>query len=125
MDNKSIKCLGVLVAYLFMSILKIFRILQVCVDSSAFAMCLDLEFGKWLMMSDFVAPCKFVSCWLLLFYLEGRQLMYQKLSQTLKEVFNSLTAKHPEYQSCGSSLAAFIIERGKSLLVVSPGEWKT
>ncbi|NXI98914.1 ADAD1 protein, partial [Psophia crepitans] len=47
---------------------------------------------------------------------EGRQFMYQKFSQTLKEVFNSLTTKHPEYQSCGSSLAAFIIEKGKSVL---------
>ncbi|KFP18828.1 Adenosine deaminase domain-containing protein 1, partial [Egretta garzetta] len=45
---------------------------------------------------------------------EGRQLMYHKLSRTLEEVFNSLTSKHPEYQSCGSSLAAFIIEKGKS-----------
>ncbi|KFV99601.1 Adenosine deaminase domain-containing protein 1, partial [Fulmarus glacialis] len=50
---------------------------------------------------------------------EGRQLIYQKLSQTLEEVFNSLTTKHPEYQSCGSSLAAFIIEKGKSVLIVS------
>ncbi|NWU52482.1 ADAD1 protein, partial [Dromas ardeola] len=52
---------------------------------------------------------------------EGRQLIYQKLSETLKEVFNSLTAKHPEYQSCGSSLAAFIIEKGKSHEVVAVG----
>ncbi|NXW49501.1 ADAD1 protein, partial [Nyctiprogne leucopyga] len=49
---------------------------------------------------------------------EGRQLTYQKLSQTLEEVFNSLTTRHPEYQSCGSSLAAFIIEKGKSVLIV-------
>ncbi|NXT99964.1 ADAD1 protein, partial [Buphagus erythrorhynchus] len=39
---------------------------------------------------------------------------YQKLSQTLEEVFNRLTSQHPEYHSCGSSLAAFIIEKGKS-----------
>ncbi|KAL2304686.1 hypothetical protein Nmel_006638 [Mimus melanotis] len=39
---------------------------------------------------------------------------YQKLSQTLEEVFNPLTSQHPEYHSCGSSLAAFIIEKGKS-----------
>ncbi|NXD12802.1 ADAD1 protein, partial [Nothocercus nigrocapillus] len=45
---------------------------------------------------------------------EGRSLTYEKLSQTLKGVFNSLTAKYPEYRSCGSSLAAFIIEKGKS-----------
>ncbi|NXQ91698.1 ADAD1 protein, partial [Nyctibius grandis] len=50
---------------------------------------------------------------------EGRQLVYQKLSQTLEEVFNSLTAKHPEYRSCGSSLAAFIIEKGKSVLIMN------
>ncbi|KFO91501.1 Adenosine deaminase domain-containing protein 1, partial [Buceros rhinoceros silvestris] len=43
---------------------------------------------------------------------ESGQLMYQKLSQMLEEAFNSLTARHPEYQSCGSSLAAFIIEKG-------------
>lgn len=73
----------------------------------------------------FVCPCKFLSCWLLLFYLEGRQLIYQKLSQTLEEVFNSLTAKYPEYQSCGSSLAAFIIEKGKSVLILRIGEWET
>ncbi|NWX85851.1 ADAD1 protein, partial [Nothoprocta pentlandii] len=52
---------------------------------------------------------------------EGRSLIYQKLSQTLKGVFNSLTAKYPEYQSCGSSLAAFIIEKGKSHEVVALG----
>ncbi|KFP31856.1 Adenosine deaminase domain-containing protein 1, partial [Colius striatus] len=48
---------------------------------------------------------------------EKEQLMYQKLSQTVEEVFNSLTTKHPEFQSCGSSLAAFIIEKGKSVLI--------
>ncbi|NXS18150.1 ADAD1 protein, partial [Mystacornis crossleyi] len=57
--------------------------------------------------------CKFVSCWILLFDLGGEHI-YQKLSQTLEEVFNRLTTQHPEYQSCGSSLAAFIIEKGKS-----------
>ncbi|NXL29760.1 ADAD1 protein, partial [Glaucidium brasilianum] len=41
--------------------------------------------------------------------------MYQKLPQTLEEVFNSLTTEHPEYQSCGSSLAAFIIGKGKNV----------
>ncbi|KFQ71569.1 Adenosine deaminase domain-containing protein 1, partial [Phaethon lepturus] len=50
-------------------------------------------------------------------YFEGRQLMYQKLSQTLEAIFNSLTTGHPEYQSCGRSLAAFIIEKGKSVLI--------
>ncbi|NWY37211.1 ADAD1 protein, partial [Sylvia atricapilla] len=45
---------------------------------------------------------------------EDSEHVYQKLSQTLEEVFNRLTSQHPEYQSCGSSLAAFIIEKGKS-----------
>ncbi|XP_075006326.1 adenosine deaminase domain-containing protein 1 [Calonectris borealis] len=52
---------------------------------------------------------------------EGRQLIYQKLSQTLEEVFHSLTTKYPEYQSCGSSLAAFIIEKGGQHEVVALG----
>ncbi|NXX71870.1 ADAD1 protein, partial [Spizella passerina] len=43
----------------------------------------------------------------------GGEHIYQKLSQMLEEVFNRLTSQHPEYQSCGSSLAAFIIEKGK------------
>ncbi|NXY57608.1 ADAD1 protein, partial [Callaeas wilsoni] len=56
---------------------------------------------------------EFVSCWILLFHLGGEHI-YQKLTQTLEEVFNRLTTQHPEYQSCGSSLAAFILEKGKS-----------
>ncbi|NXQ56842.1 ADAD1 protein, partial [Anthoscopus minutus] len=44
----------------------------------------------------------------------GGEHIYHKLSQTLEEVFSCLTAQHPKYQSCGSSLAAFIIEKGKS-----------
>ncbi|NXF61843.1 ADAD1 protein, partial [Ciccaba nigrolineata] len=47
----------------------------------------------------------------------GGQLMYQKLPQTLEEIFNSLTTKHPEYQSCGSSLAAFIIGKGNRIKI--------
>ncbi|KFP86974.1 Adenosine deaminase domain-containing protein 1, partial [Apaloderma vittatum] len=50
---------------------------------------------------------------------DARPHAYQTLSQTLEELFNSLTTNHPEYQSCGSSLAAFIIEKGKSLLLMS------
>ncbi|KAM7051997.1 adenosine deaminase domain-containing protein 1 isoform 2-T7 [Acridotheres tristis] len=46
---------------------------------------------------------------------------YQKLSQTLEEVFNRLTSQHPEYHSCGSSLAAFIIEKGGQHEVVALG----
>lgn len=52
-----------------------------------------------------------------LFHLGG-EYIYQKLSQMLEEVFNRLTTQHCEYQSCGSSLAAFIIEKGKSGLIV-------
>ncbi|NXD88505.1 ADAD1 protein, partial [Halcyon senegalensis] len=51
----------------------------------------------------------------------GEQFLRYKLSRMLKEVFNNLTAKHPDYQSCGSSLAAFIIEKGKSHEVVALG----
>ncbi|XP_053797899.1 adenosine deaminase domain-containing protein 1 isoform X3 [Vidua macroura] len=47
--------------------------------------------------------------------------IYQKLSQMLEEVFNRLTTQHPEYQSCGSSLAAFIIEKGGQHEVVALG----
>ncbi|XP_032853670.1 adenosine deaminase domain-containing protein 1 [Tyto alba] len=51
----------------------------------------------------------------------GGHLMYQKLLQTLEEVFKSLTTKYPEYQSCGSSLAAFIVEKGGQHEVVALG----
>ncbi|NXU44199.1 ADAD1 protein, partial [Drymodes brunneopygia] len=61
----------------------------------------------------FPPACQFLSCWILLSHLGGEHI-YQKLSQALEEVFNRLTSQHPEYQSCGSSLAAFIIEKGKS-----------
>ncbi|NXO76263.1 ADAD1 protein, partial [Sitta europaea] len=43
----------------------------------------------------------------------GGEHIYQKLTLTLGEVFKRLTAQHPEFQSCGSSLAAFIVEKGK------------
>ncbi|NXU51694.1 ADAD1 protein, partial [Turnix velox] len=58
---------------------------------------------------------------LLLFQVEGKRLMCQELPQMIEEVFNSLTANHSEFQSCGSSLAAFIIEKGKSHEVVALG----
>uniref|UniRef100_A0A8C5TME9 Adenosine deaminase domain containing 1 n=1 Tax=Malurus cyaneus samueli TaxID=2593467 RepID=A0A8C5TME9_9PASS len=64
--------------------------------------------------------CKLVCCWLLLFHLGGEH-TYQKLSQMLEEVFNRLTAQHPQYQSCGRSLAAFIIEKGGQHEVVALG----
>lgn len=72
-------------------------------------------------MSVFSPTCKFVSR---LFHLGGEH-TYQKLSQALEEVFNRLTTQHPEYHSCGGSLAAFIIEKGKSGLIVSFGQWET
>ncbi|XP_054846424.1 adenosine deaminase domain-containing protein 1 [Eublepharis macularius] len=52
---------------------------------------------------------------------ERRHLAYEKISQVVKETFNSLTAKYPEYQNCSSSLAAFIIERAKQHEVVAIG----
>ncbi|XP_061441158.1 adenosine deaminase domain-containing protein 1 isoform X2 [Rhineura floridana] len=51
----------------------------------------------------------------------GRHLAYEKISQAVKETFNSLTIKYPEYQSCSSSLAAFIIERVRQHEVVAIG----
>ncbi|KFQ40721.1 Adenosine deaminase domain-containing protein 1, partial [Mesitornis unicolor] len=55
----------------------------------------------------------------------GSQFMYQKLSRMLEQVFNSLTAKYPEYKSCGSSLAAFIIEKDgqHEVVAIGTGEW--
>nr|XP_060634958.1 adenosine deaminase domain-containing protein 1 isoform X1 [Anolis sagrei ordinatus]XP_060634959.1 adenosine deaminase domain-containing protein 1 isoform X1 [Anolis sagrei ordinatus] len=52
---------------------------------------------------------------------EGRLFAYGKISEVVKETFNNLTAKYPEYQSCSSSLAAFIIERGRQHEVVAIG----
>ncbi|XP_062991336.1 adenosine deaminase domain-containing protein 1 [Elgaria multicarinata webbii] len=52
---------------------------------------------------------------------EGQHLAYGKISQVVKETFNSLTAKHPEYQSCSSTLAAFVIERARQHEVVAIG----
>ncbi|KAI6069517.1 Adenosine deaminase domain-containing protein 1 [Aix galericulata] len=48
---------------------------------------------------------------------EGRRLIYQKFSAMLERLFSSLTTEYPEYQSCGSSLAAFIIEKGNEALM--------
>lgn len=49
-----------------------------------------------------------------LFFLEGRHTQYAKISQIVKETFNQLIYNHSEYLKCSNSLAAFIIERGKS-----------
>ncbi|NWU83289.1 ADAD1 protein, partial [Onychorhynchus coronatus] len=91
---------------------------SVCVDSSAYTMC-NFSSGCSCLVPPLI-PLANLSYWFLLFYLGGRS-VYPKLSQTLEEVFTSLTAQHPEYQSCGSSLAAFIIEKGKSHEVVALG----
>ncbi|XP_066488643.1 adenosine deaminase domain-containing protein 1 [Tiliqua scincoides] len=53
---------------------------------------------------------------------EGRQqLAFEKISQDVKETFNSLTGNYPEYQSCSSSLAAFIVQRARQYEVVAVG----
>ncbi|KAL8206996.1 UNVERIFIED_CONTAM: Adenosine deaminase domain-containing protein 1 [Gekko kuhli] len=52
---------------------------------------------------------------------EGPHLAYEKISQAVRETFNSLTAKYSEYQSCSSSLAAFIVERARQYEVVAIG----
>ncbi|XP_060102811.1 adenosine deaminase domain-containing protein 1 isoform X2 [Heteronotia binoei] len=52
---------------------------------------------------------------------EGSHLAYEKISQAVRETFNSLTAKCPEYLSCSSSLAAFIVERARQYEVVAIG----
>lgn len=48
------------------------------------------------------------------FFPEGRHIQYAKISQIVKETFNQLISNHSEYLKCSNSLAAFIIERGKS-----------
>uniref|UniRef100_A0A8C5RUV0 Adenosine deaminase domain-containing protein 1 n=1 Tax=Laticauda laticaudata TaxID=8630 RepID=A0A8C5RUV0_LATLA len=52
---------------------------------------------------------------------EGKHLAYRKISQVVREIFDNLVAKHPEYQSCSSSVAAFIIERATQYEVVAVG----
>ncbi|XP_006125663.2 adenosine deaminase domain-containing protein 1 [Pelodiscus sinensis] len=52
---------------------------------------------------------------------ERRHLVYEKFSQAVREAFNSLAAKYPEYQNCSSSLAAFIIEKAGQHEVVALG----
>ncbi|KAG8454100.1 hypothetical protein GDO86_000658 [Hymenochirus boettgeri] len=43
---------------------------------------------------------------------DRRSFIYEKISCIVKEMFKSLTSKFPEYESCGNSLAAFVIEKG-------------
>ncbi|XP_069781284.1 adenosine deaminase domain-containing protein 1 isoform X2 [Narcine bancroftii] len=53
---------------------------------------------------------------------EGRNLYYKAVSIACRDLFNKLTANLPEYQNCGSSLAAFVVERyGKPYEVVAIG----
>ncbi|XP_077156518.1 adenosine deaminase domain-containing protein 1 isoform X1 [Paroedura picta] len=52
---------------------------------------------------------------------EGPDVVSEKISQVIRETFNSLTAKYPEYQNCSSSLAAFIVERARQYEVVAIG----
>lgn len=55
---------------------------------------------------------------LLFIFLEGRQVQYAKISQLVKETFSQLISAHSQYLKCSSSLAAFVIERGKSIYLV-------
>ncbi|KAM8940543.1 adenosine deaminase domain-containing protein 1 [Pelodytes ibericus] len=41
-----------------------------------------------------------------------RSFVHENLSNIIKETFNNLLLKYPEYQSCSSSLAAFVVDRG-------------
>lgn len=50
----------------------------------------------------------------LIFFLERRHMQYAKISHIVKETFNQLISSHSEYVKCSNSLAAFVIERGKS-----------
>ncbi|NXR16958.1 ADAD1 protein, partial [Cinclus mexicanus] len=76
--------------------------------------------GKYYAYGFFSLPANLCLDGLHFFHLGGEH-TYQKLSQTLEEVFNHLTTQHPEYHSCGSSLAAFIIEKGGQHEVVALG----
>uniref|UniRef100_A0A8C6VRE2 Adenosine deaminase domain-containing protein 1 n=1 Tax=Naja naja TaxID=35670 RepID=A0A8C6VRE2_NAJNA len=52
---------------------------------------------------------------------EGKHLAHRKISQIVRETFDNLVAEYPEYQSCSSSVAAFIIERATQYEVVAVG----
>nr|XP_014353901.1 PREDICTED: adenosine deaminase domain-containing protein 1 isoform X2 [Latimeria chalumnae] len=49
---------------------------------------------------------------------DGRSLVYENVARAVKDMFNSLTRDHSEFQSCGSSLAAFIVEKAGELCEV-------
>ncbi|NP_001089899.1 adenosine deaminase domain-containing protein 1 [Xenopus laevis] len=43
---------------------------------------------------------------------DKRTFIHEKISSIIKETFTNLVSKYPEYENCGSSLAAFVIEKG-------------
>lgn len=45
-----------------------------------------------------------------------RSFVREKIASVLKEKFLDLVAKYPQFKSCGSSLAAFVMEKGKYCL---------
>ncbi|XP_073428119.1 adenosine deaminase domain-containing protein 1 isoform X4 [Dendrobates tinctorius] len=55
-------------------------------------------------------------------HFEKRSSVHDQVSQVIKEKFAELVSKYPEYESCGNSLAAFVIETdGKQWDVVALG----
>ncbi|XP_069487244.1 adenosine deaminase domain-containing protein 1 [Ambystoma mexicanum] len=53
---------------------------------------------------------------------EGRNSAFENISRAVKEMFDKLISNHPEYESCSSSLSAFVIERtGQQFEVVALG----
>ncbi|KAM4807716.1 adenosine deaminase domain-containing protein 1 [Rhinophrynus dorsalis] len=43
---------------------------------------------------------------------DRRAFVHENISYKIKETFSSLISNYPEYESCSSSLAAFVVERG-------------
>ncbi|XP_073511719.1 adenosine deaminase domain-containing protein 1 [Phyllobates terribilis] len=55
-------------------------------------------------------------------YVEKRSFLHEQITQMIKEKFAELVSKYPEYESCGNSLAAFVLETdGKQWDVVALG----
>uniref|UniRef100_A0A803JYX6 Adenosine deaminase domain-containing protein 1 n=1 Tax=Xenopus tropicalis TaxID=8364 RepID=A0A803JYX6_XENTR len=57
---------------------------------------------------------------------DKRTFIHEKISSIIKETFTNLISKYPEYESCGSSLAAFVIEKGGQnweVVAVGTGEF--
>ncbi|KAM4053418.1 adenosine deaminase domain-containing protein 1 isoform 1-T3 [Anomaloglossus baeobatrachus] len=53
---------------------------------------------------------------------EKRSFVHEHVTQVIQEKFNELVSKYPEYESCGNSLAAFVMEtNGKEWDVVALG----